>query len=166
TVKGTIFIDGNARIAPSNIPLIRYVGVGTIYISGSFVLKGTNLCAAYVFSAKDCDWSLPGSGHWDVTTNFLQLVAGVVGGGGQSETPDSSTSVELSSAGYQGGITAASKTDVGSSTTTQGPLVQRSMTLGQSLVTKPFGTLTDVPTATPDNPIQAFKVLPPATFSG
>ena len=166
TVKGTIFIDGNARIAPSNIQLIRYVGVGTIYVSGSFVLKGTHVCAAYVFSSKDCDWSLPGAGHWDVTTNFLQIVAGVVGGGGQAETPDSSTSVELSSAGYQGGLTAASKTDVGSSSTTQGPLVQRSMTLGQSLVTKPFGTLTDVPTATPDNPIQAFKVLPPTTFSG
>jgi hypothetical protein len=101
-----------------------------------------------------------------VTTNFLQIVAGVVGGGGQAETPDSSTSVELSSASYQGGITSASKTDVGSGSTTQGPLVQQSMTLGQSLVTKPFGTLTDVPTATPDNPIQAFKVLPPASFSG
>lgn len=166
TIKGTVFIDGNARIAPSNVQLIRYVGVGTLYISGSFVLKGTKLCAAYVFSSKDCDWSTPGTGHWDVSQNFLQLVAGVVGGGGQSETPDSSTSVELSSAGYQGGITANLKTDIGSSTTTQGPLVQRSMTLGQSLVTKGFGTLTDVPTATPDNPIAAFKVKPPTFYSG
>jgi hypothetical protein len=166
TIKGTVFIDGNARIAPTNVQLIRYVGVGTIYISGSFVLKGTHVCAAYIFSAKDCDWALPGTGHWDVSQNFLQIVAGVVGGGGQSETPDSSTSVELNSASYQGGITANLKTDIGSSTTTQGPLVQRSMTLGQSLTTKPFGTLTDVPTATPDNPISAYKVMPPNTFSG
>ena len=166
TIKGTIFIDGNARIAPSNIQLIRYVGVASIYVSGSFVLKGTHVCAAYVFSAKDCDWSAPGSGHWNVSQNFLQIVAGVIGGGGQSETPTASTSVELTSASYQGGITANLNTDVSSGSTTQGPLVQRSMTLGQSLVTKPFGTLTDVPTATPDNPIAAYKVMPPSSFSG
>jgi hypothetical protein len=166
TVKGTIYIDGNARIAPSNVQLIRYVGVGTIYLSGSFVLKGTHLCAAYVFSSKDCDWSLPGSGHWDVTQNFLEVVAGVVGGGGQADTPDTQTSVELSSASYQGAFTAGLNVDVGSSTTFQGPLVEKSMTLGQSLVTKPFGTLTDVPTATPDNQIVAVKVLPPTNFSG
>jgi hypothetical protein len=72
----------------------------------------------------------------------------------------------LTSASYQGGITANLNTDVSSGSTTQGPLVQRSMTLGQSLVTKPFGTLTDVPTATPDNPIAAYKVMPPDSFSG
>jgi Tfp pilus assembly protein PilX len=166
TVKGTVFIDGNARIAPSNIQLIRYVGVGTIYVSGSIVLKGTHICAAYVFASKDCDWSTPGTGHWDVSQNFLQLVAGVVGGGGQSETPDTNTSVEIASASYQGGITANLKTDVSSGSTTQGPLVQNSMNLGQSLVTKPFGTLTDVPTATPDNQIQSVKVLAPTDFSG
>lgn len=166
TIKGTIFIDGNARIAPSNIQLIRYLGVGTIYVSGSMVLKGTHVCAAYVFSSKDCDWAVPGTGHWDVSSNFLQLVAGVVGGGGQSETPDANTSVEIASASYQGGITANLKTDVSSGSTTQGPLVQNSMNLGQSLVTKPFGTLTDVPTATPDNQIQSVKVLPPTSYSG
>ncbi len=166
TIRGTVFIDGNARIAPSNVQLIRYVGVGTIYLSGSFVMKGTHVCAAYIFASKDCDWALPGTGHWDVSSNFLQIVAGVVGGGGQSETPDSSTSVELSSASYQGGLTAASKIDVGQSTTTQGPLVEKSMTLGQALVTKPFGTLTNVPTATPDNQIKAVKVLPPTNYSG
>ena len=37
----------------------------------------------------------------------------------------------------------------------------------RKLTTKPFGTLTDVPTATPDNQIQAVKiVLPPVTTSG
>jgi hypothetical protein len=166
TVKGTVFIDGNARIAPTNIQLIRYAGVGTIYLAGSFVLKGTHLCAAYVFSSKDCDWSLPGSGHWDVSKSFLEIVAGAVGGGGQSETPDILTSIELASASYQGALTAALKMDVGSSTTLQGPLVEQSLALAQSLTTKPFGTLTDVPTATPDNQIQAVKVLPPVITSG
>jgi Tfp pilus assembly protein PilX len=166
TVKGTVFIDGNARIAPSSIQLIRYVGVGSIYLSGSFVLKGTNVCAAYIFSSKDCDWSLPGSGHWDVSSNFLNIVAGVVGGGGQTETPDSSTSVELQTAHYQGAITAALKIDVSSATVTQGPLVEQQMTLGQALTTYPFGTLTSVPSATPGNPISAVKLLKPTLYTG
>lgn len=166
TVKGTVFIDGNARIAPTSVPLIRVVGVGTIYVSGSFVLSGTNLCAAYVFSTKNCDWALPGAGHWDVSKNFLAVAAGVVGGGGQSETPDTSTSVELKSVGFQGEITAANKVDVTTQSYFQGPLVEKSMTLGQSLTTYPFGTLTNVPTATPDNQIKSVTVGSPTGYSG
>ena len=91
TIHGTVFIDGNARIAPSSKPLIRVVGVGTIYVAGSMVVAGTNVCAAY--SGSSCDWAKPGAGHWDVTHNFLAIVAGVVGGGGQLETTDSSVSI-------------------------------------------------------------------------
>ena len=142
TVHGTVFIDGNARIAPTNKQMIRAVGVGTIYVSGSMVITGTNVCAAY--SGTTCDWSKPGSGHWDVTQNFLAVVAGFVGGGGQSETSDSSISVTLRSAGFQGELTAANKTEVSQSSTTQGPLVQRGMVLTNALRTYPFGTLSDV----------------------
>jgi hypothetical protein len=164
TIHGTVFIDGNARIAPSNKPLIRVVGVGTIYVSGSMVISGTNVCAAY--SGTNCDWSLPGSGHWDVSQNFLAIVAGVIGGGGQSETSDSTISISLNSCGFQGELTAANKTEVSTSSSTQGPLVQRGMVLRNALKTYRFGSLSDVPTATPDNAIVAVKVASPTGFSG
>ncbi len=164
TVHGTVFIDGNARIAPTNKQMIRAVGVGTIYVSGSMVITGTNVCAAY--SGTTCDWSKPGSGHWDVTQNFLAVVAGFVGGGGQSETSDSSISVTLRSAGFQGELTAANKTEVSQSSTTQGPLVQRGMVLANALRTYPFGTLSDVPTATPDNSITSVTIASATGFSG
>ena len=164
TIHGTVFIDGNARIAPSNKPLIRVVGVGTIYVAGSMVISGTNVCAAY--SGNNCDFSLPGSGHWDVSQNFLAIVAGVVGGGGQAETSDSTISVSLNSCSFQGELTAANKTEVSTASSTQGPLVQRGMILRNSLRTYRFGSLSDVPTATPDNAIVSVKVAPPTGFSG
>jgi hypothetical protein len=164
TIKGTVFIDGNARIAPSNKPLIRVVGVGTIYVSGSMVISGTNVCAAY--SGNNCDWTKPGAGHWDVSQNFLAVVAGFVGGGGQSETTDSTISISLNSCGFQGELTAANKTEVSTASSTQGPLVQKAMVLRNSLRTYQFGSLTDVPTATPDNQIKAVQVAAATGFSG
>jgi hypothetical protein len=164
TVKGTVYIDGNARIAPGGI--VRYTGVGSLYLSGSFVIKNTKVCAALNSGATDCDWSLPGSGHWDVASNFLEVVAGGVGGGGQSETPDSNTSVELQNSSWQGAMTASNKLDVGSSSYFQGPLVERSLVLGQSLTTYPFGTLSYVPTATPGNPVKAVNLGTPTGFGG
>jgi Tfp pilus assembly protein PilV len=164
TVRGTVFIDGNARIAPSNKPMIRVVGVGTIYVSGSMVITGTNVCAAY--SGSNCDWSLPGSGHWDVSQNFLAIVAGVIGGGGQSETSDSTISIALRSCGFQGELTAMNRTEVSQASTTQGPLVQRGMVLSNSLRTYRFGSLSDVPTATPDNSITSVTIASPSGFSG
>jgi Tfp pilus assembly protein PilV len=164
TVHGTIFIDGNARIAPSNKPVIRVVGVGTIYVSGSMVISGTNVCEA--ISGNTCDWTKPGTGHWDVSQNFLAIVAGVVGGGGQSETTDSTISISLNSCGFQGELTAANKTEVSTASSTQGPLVQKAMVLRNSLRTYQFGSLSDVPTATPDNQITSVKVAAATGFSG
>ena|SRR5438105_11380654 len=128
------------------------------------VVAGTNVCAAY--SGSSCDWAKPGAGHWDVTHNFLAIVAGVVGGGGQLETTDSSVSISLNSCGFQGELTAANKTEVSTSSSTQGPLVQKAMVLRNSLRTYAFGTLSDVPTATPDNAILSVKVGSPISFTG
>jgi hypothetical protein len=161
TLKGTVFIDGNARVDVGG--LVKYTGVGSLYLSGSFVVKGTDFCAAV--AGGTCDWALPGTGHWDVQNNFIDVVAGVVGGGGQSETPASDVSVELYSAGFQGAVTAAQRVDVSTNSTFQGPLVESSMSLGQSLTTYPFGTLAYVPTATPGNPIKSVTLGTPA-YSG
>lgn len=164
TLKGTLFIDGNARIEPQSMPLVRYQGVGSLYLTGSFVIKGTNVCAAY--SGSNCDWAKPGSGHWDVANNFMDIVAGGLGGGGQSDATDTTISVSLVSAGYQGAVTAANRVDVSSQSYFQGPLVERELTLGQSLTTYPFGKLTNVPTATPGNPIKSVTLNSPTGFSG
>lgn len=155
TVNGTVFIDGNARIDTGGV--ITYTGMGTLYLSGSFVLKNTNLCA--VASGGTCDWTL-GSGHWQPSTcpavdsakdcKFLNIVAGYVGGGGQADIATSDISVEFLSSGYQGGILAAQRFDIGTSSSTMGPIVSRRMTVGQSLTTYLFPQLTTVPAGTPD----------------
>jgi hypothetical protein len=68
--------------------------------------------------------------------------------------------------GFQGQVTAADKVVVTTSSEFQGPLVEKHLTLGQSLTTYPFGTLTNVPTATPDNNITAVKIGTPTGFGG
>jgi hypothetical protein len=89
-----------------------------------------------------------------------------VGGGGQSETTDSTISISLRSAGFQGELTAANKTEVATASSTQGPLVQKAMVLTNSLRTYQFGSLSDVPTATPDNQITSVQIAAPTGFSG
>lgn len=164
TVRGTVFIDANARIDPGGgHPVVREVGVGSLYLSGSLVIKNTNVCSAW--SGSSCDWSLPGTGHWDVTNNFLNIVAGGYAGGGQTETAASNVSVEFVNVGYQGAVTAADRVDVGATTSFQGPLVEKSLTLGQSLTTYPFGTLSSVPSGTPGNQTKSVAIGTPTDYS-
>jgi Tfp pilus assembly protein PilX len=152
TIKGTIFIDGDARIAPaSGNATIRYTGQGALWLSGSFVVKNTNVCA--VVSGSGCDWNL-GAGHWDPNSTFFEVVAGYKGGGVQADTPAPDVSVELQSAGFQGGIESMLRMDIGSSSTTMGPLVTSSLTMGQTLSTYVFPHIDTVPASTPDDPVQ------------
>jgi hypothetical protein len=146
TVNGTVFIDGNARVDYGSV--VKYTGMGTLFLSGSFVLTGTNLCA--VVSGTNCDWVL-GSGHWDPNSAFLNIIAGYKGGGGQNETADANTSIEMKSAGFQGGMQAANKIDVGTSSTTMGPLVARSLNIVQSITTYPFPLINTSPVGSPNN---------------
>jgi len=172
TVNGTVFIDGNARIDTGGV--VTYTGMGTLFLSGSFVLKNTNLCA--VASGSSCDWTL-GSGHWQPSNcpaadpakdcKFLNVVAGYLGGGGQADISTSDTSVEFLSAGYQGGILAAQRFDISTSSSTMGPIVSSRMTVGQSLTTYLFPQLTTVPEAMPDGSQPKFGTpQTPKNFAG
>ncbi len=118
TVNGAIFIDGNVGIDSSGT--IAYSGIGTIFSSGSFVLKGTSLCAVVAANGKDCDWQA-GAGHWDPNTRFLEIVAGDKQACCAPDVPAGDVSVELSSVSFQGGIEAANRIDVSTSSSTQGP---------------------------------------------
>jgi Tfp pilus assembly protein PilX len=161
TVNGTVFIDGNARVDSGGV--VSYTGMGSLYLSGSFVLKNTNLCA--VVSGSSCDWQL-GSGHWDPNSRFLNIVTGYIGGGGQADTPSSDTSIEITSSGYQGGMLAAQRLDVGSSSTLMGPLVANKLSVAQSITTYAFPTITTVPVATPGGVPKFANPQPPENYSG
>jgi Tfp pilus assembly protein PilX len=152
TIRGTIFIDGDARVDPgTGNATIRYTGQGALWLSGSFVIKNTNVCGAV--SGSSCDWNL-GAGHWDPNATFLEVVAGYKGGGVQSDVSASDVTIELQSAGFQGGMESMQRMDIGSSSTTMGPLVTSSLTMGQTLTTYVFPHIVTVPASTPDDPVQ------------
>src|SRR5215210_4137260 len=67
TVKGTIFIDGSARV--SNGALNTYNGQATLYLSGTFRQTGS-LCGSV--SAGACAFST-----WNPNTELLTIVANV-----------------------------------------------------------------------------------------
>jgi hypothetical protein len=132
-------------------------------LAGSFVLKNTNFCAKA--SGTDCYWTLNQAGSWDPNTNFIGIVAGWKGAGGQSDTAADVT-VELISSELQGGVQSVQRMDVSTSSSTQGPLVTSKMSIGQSLTTYAFPTLQSVPVALPGNPPAFGIVQPPSNFSG
>jgi hypothetical protein len=161
TVNGTVFLDGNARIDSGS--LVTYRGQGSLYLSGSFVLKNTQLCA--LPSGSSCDWAL-GDGHWDPNKSFLNIVAGYKGGGGQNDAGSSDISIELRSVGFQGGMLAHQRLNVGSSSSTMGPIVSRKLTVAQSITTYPVPLLTEVPVAMAGNPVAFATPLPPTNYGG
>jgi Tfp pilus assembly protein PilX len=162
TVNGSVFIDGNARIDTGGA--IRYQGQGTLLLSGSFVLKSTNLCAVLSSNGNHCDWVL-GAGHWDPNSTMLDIVAGdKYLGGNQQDAPSDDTSVELLGAEFQGGVLAMHRMDVSTSSSTQGPLVCNKLTVGQTLTTYAFPTITNVPVATPGNLVKFGTPQTPTNF--
>jgi hypothetical protein len=162
TVNGAVFIDGNARIDTGGT--VKYQGQGTLFLSGSFVLKSTNLCAVLTSNGKDCDWQL---GHWNPNTTMLEIVAGDrYGSGNQQDAPSDDTSIELVGAELQGGIEAMHRLDVSTSSSTQGPLVCNNLTVGQTLTTYAFPTIATSPVATPGNTVKYAVPQTPTNFRG
>ena len=147
TLSGTVFIDGNARIDSGSYVKTR--GMGSLFLSGSFVFKNTNVCA--VVSGTSCYWTLNQPGSWNPNQSFFEIVAGWKGGGGQTDIPSPDIAVEFISSEFQGGLQSADRVDIATTSSTQGPLVMRKVTLGQTLTTYPFPRLETVPVATPGN---------------
>jgi hypothetical protein len=76
TIQGTVFIDGSAQSSSNSA---RYVGKGTIILSGTFSMSNHNaLCVN--LSGGGCDTSAT----WDPDTNALAIVADGLDGSGNS----------------------------------------------------------------------------------
>jgi hypothetical protein len=139
--------------------------MGTIFASGSLVMKSTTLCAVVASNGKDCDWQL-GAGHWDPSTRFLEIVAGHKATCCAPDIPAADVSIELNSVAFQGGIQATDRIDVSTGSTTQGPIIAHRLTVGQTLNTYPFPNLTTVPVAMPGNQIVLATPQPPRNYAG
>ena len=139
TVSGTIFIDGSAYI--QNGAVNTYNGQAVLYLSGTFLLKNSKLCAGLNSAGTDCDTKT-----WNPNTELFAIVAN--GSGGQVNSWDSE---QLVSSTFQGALFATKSIDTDTTSSVDGPLCGDAVNLGQSATTS-FPTITIVPAGMPSNP--------------
>jgi Tfp pilus assembly protein PilX len=154
TVNGTVFIDGSAYI--QNGAYNQYNGEGTLYLSGTFLLKNSYLCAILNAAKNGCDTT-----NWNPNTKTLIIVAN---GNADNGLP-SGDSIQLVSAYFQGGLYATNTIDLGTTSNVDGPMVGNVVSLGQSVNTT-FPFINFVPVGTPGNPIVYAQPLAPTGYDG
>ncbi len=143
TIHGIVFIDGSAY--SSNGQVNSYTGQGSLYLSGSFSMAtNTKLCA--IVSGSTCD-----TASWDPNSRLLVIVAN--GNGDNGVAAGDSVQLQSGSGGgyFQGGIFATNTIDIRSGFQVDGPLVAKTVSLGQS-VNSSFPFINIVPQGTPGNP--------------
>jgi len=152
SVKGTIYIDGSAKVATG--VLTTYNGQAAIYLSGTFYLEG-KLCGGV--SGASCDFA-----SWNPNTEMLMIVAN--GTGGQVQPADS---IQLANnSQFQGGLFGTAKVEFGNNAFTDGPVMGTEIILSNNVVTNAFPTITTVPVGMPSNPSVYAQPNPPQMFAG
>jgi hypothetical protein len=152
TVKGTIYIDGSAKI--SNGALNSYNGQATLYLTGTFRATGS-VCGSVSGSA--CAFST-----WNPNTEMLTIVA--EGQGGQVN-PGDSIQVD-NNFSYQGGLFATHAVEFGNNVNVDGPVVGSQILLSNNLTTNDFPIIETVPVGMPSNDAVYAQPLPPELFAG
>ncbi len=153
TVLGSIFIDGSAYV--SNGAINDYDGQAALYLSGTFLLKNSNLCAAVNAAKTDCD-----SPTWDPNKELLGVIAN--GLGGQVSANDSEQFV---SAKLQGAVYATHYVDIDTTSNVIGPIFGEVINLGQSVTTS-FPKIVILPAGFPGLPPVYAQPQPPVYLTG
>ena len=155
TVQGVIFIDGSATAYTSGNSPVTYKGWGgspsgtcntigsceaVLFLSGTFLIQGENLCAVVNAAGNGCD-----TNAWD--PNKRLLIVATHGQGGQLSANDG-VEINTNQSTFQGGLYAKYAIAIQSGGTVQGPLVSGTQTVsdGQSGLLN-FPTLTISPFA-------------------
>jgi Tfp pilus assembly protein PilX len=157
TANGTFFIDGSAYIQNDVKPAVfTYSGMGTIYLSGTFLLKNAKLCGVVLPDGSGCDTS-----SWNPNQKALIIATNHYGDNGLPNFDG----IQLVSAYFQGGVYATYDVDVDTSSAIDGPIVGNVVSLGQSVSTS-FPFVTFVPTGAPGGQIVYAQALAPTDFDG
>jgi hypothetical protein len=152
TISGTIYIDGSAKI--SDGALNSYNGMGTIYLSGTFLSTGS-LCAS--ISGSNCNFA-----SWNPDFDMLMIVAN--GNGGQID-PGNSIQID-NNFSYQGGLYGTNAVEFGNNVNVDGPIVGSQILLSNNLTTNAFPNISIVPVGMPSNEEVYAQPNPPQGFTG
>jgi hypothetical protein len=154
TILGTTFIDGSVKIDPGGT--VRYSGQGTIYTSGSVLVKNTKLCA--YSSGTACTLA-----NWVSTTDLLGFVVNGNGSVPSDNQVPAGTGAHFVNAYFQGAVYATNAIEIDTTSLVDGPLDGSTVKLGQS-TNSTFAGFTFVPVGMPGNPnVYALAQLPQIT---
>ena len=157
TVRGTMFVDGSAKI--DNGFTNSYTGQGVIYMSGTLLIKNSKLCGE--LSGTNCTTS-----GWNPND---KLITFVTNGTGSSPAPDNQVSTglgaQLVSSHAQSAIYATYNIEVGTTSLVDGPLDGGTVILGQTS-NSAFPPFTIVPSGMPGNDAVYAVAGNPEMFSG
>jgi hypothetical protein len=157
TIKGTVFIDGSATIQNGSIN--TYNGFGTIYLSGTLLIKNSSMCAVKTANGSTCTAS-----GWISDSSMLVFVVNGNGGmNGAASQVGVANGVELVSAYFQGAVYATSAIDISTTSQADGPLDGSTVLLGQSTQSS-WPVFTIVPAGMPGNPVAVMLQRP--SYSG
>lgn len=148
TVKGTIFIDGSARI--ENGTVNGYSGQSALYLSGTLVVRNSKLCAVLATDGSGCSTS-----GWDPNSRMFVVAANGTGG----QVP-SGASIQLVSSVFQGALYGTGAIEIDTTSQAIGPLVGSTIALGQSVTTS-FPNVAIVPAGSPGQTPTAASVGAP-----
>jgi hypothetical protein len=158
TVRGTIFIDGNAYVSQSG----TYDGQATLYLSGSFLINNAKFCA--VKSGANCDYA---SGAWDPNTRLLTIVADGDGGQTGVSAGDSLAFSGRDITEWQGAMYGgAYRVQLNAGIKAAGPIIADEVVLNATVQEQGFSTLSEVPTGMPGNLLVAAQPDSPELYSG
>jgi uncharacterized membrane protein YgcG len=154
TVKGTIFIDGSAKV--TNGGLNQYNGQSTLYLSGTFAMNNSSkLCGG--ISGGNCDFSA-----WDPNTEMLTIIA--EGTGGDAGVGNS---IKIDNNGqFQGGLFGEGAVEFSNNARSDGPIVGSTVKFNNNVQNDQFPTITIVPVGMPGNPVVYAQPNPPEMFAG
>jgi Tfp pilus assembly protein PilX len=159
TISGTMFIDGYVKIEPPTANQVyQYNGQGTIYASGTVLVKNVKFCGGVSSDGTTCDFAA-----WNPNTEMLTFVAN--GSGGQTDV-GTGVSAEIKNAHFQGAIYGTNKVQLDTSSKVDGPLVGSEVVLGQSIQTDDFETIVTVPVGMPGNPAVYAQPNAPELYAG
>jgi len=171
TVQGTIFIDGSATISSAPSAQATVSGQGSIFLSGTFMMKNALLCVKTIGSGNGthCDTS---AGAWDPNVGALIIVAH--GDGGLDSTQSQANNVvagqgiNIKGSDFQGGLVADKDVGVDTTSVMQGPMVSvyHTVNAGQTNVLPSPPILFAPSGETLLGPPPLPQLLPPQQFGG
>ena len=177
TVSGSVFIDGSVVVdlGWSANRAATYNSVGTIWSSGTILVKNASLCAVPGTSGNCYTTGTGGtgscvtSGTWDPSKCLLILAANGNGSsGGVQGQVSAGDGIEVKSGAFQGGAYATSSVESSTTGAIDGPMISSTGTIliGQSSVAS-FPAINFLNEGAPgDNTISTAKLGEPINYGG